>query len=236
MPTEEMLLRPATPDDLPALADLYVASRAAAGAGMPPSVHGDEEVRAWVCGWDLDAREAWLAERDGTPLGFAVVVGSWLEMLHVDPGHAGSGVGSALLEVVKGLRPDGFGLWVFASNGPARSFYAHRGLLELELTDGSLNEERAPDVRMAWPGRDPVAYLRGQIDEADDELGRLLARRFALTHAVQQHKEVPGPAGRDAERERQIAERIARHVPELGPQRLARIVHSIITESLDADL
>ena len=53
--------------------------------------------------------------------------------------------------MVKQLRPDGFCLWVFESNAPARAFYANRGLIELESTDGSANEEKAPDIRMAWP-------------------------------------------------------------------------------------
>jgi len=35
-------------------------------------------------------------------------------------------------------------------------------------------------------------------------------------------------------REREIAEAMARRAPELGPDRLARIVDVVITESLDA--
>ena len=38
---------------------------------------------------------------------------------------------------------------------------------------------------MAWPGADPLAFLRGLIDEVDDQLGDLLARRVALTREVQ---------------------------------------------------
>ena len=45
---------------------------------------------------------------------------------------------------------------------------------------------------------------------------------------------MPGHAGRDAERERQIATRMARLAPGLGPEQLRRIVHAVITESLDA--
>ena len=39
---------------------------------------------------------------------------------------------------------------MFESNAPARAFYARHGLVEREHTDGSENEERAPDLRMAW--------------------------------------------------------------------------------------
>ena len=53
----------------------------------------------------------------------------------------------------------------------------------------------------------------------------------AINVALQQ----PGKTrGRDADREQEIAERMARAAPELGPDRVARIVHAIITESLDA--
>ena len=170
-------------------------------------------------------------DADGLLLGYALLTATWLDHLFVEPERQSTGVGGALLDVVKGLRPDGFCLWVFESNVPARTFYARRGLVELERTDGSGNEEKAPDVRMAWPGRDPVAFFRGLIDEVDDSLADLLARRAALTRVVQ---DVKGTRERDPGREAEIVERMARAAPELGPDRLARIVHAIITESLDA--
>jgi chorismate mutase len=84
---------------------------------------------------------------------------------------------------------------------------------------------------MAWPGTDPLAFFRGLIDDADAQLGDLLARRAALTRVVQAHKRDPG---RDRGRERRIAEAMALRAPELGAGRLFRIVDAIITESLDA--
>jgi chorismate mutase len=79
-----------------------------------------------------------------------------------------------------------------------------------------------------------MRYLRARVDEADDELAVLLARRAALTAAIQQFKEVPGHAGRDPDREAEIAARMARHAPGLGVDGLRRILHEIITVSLDA--
>ena len=91
-----------------------------------------------------------------------------------------------LLDVAKSLRPHGFCLWVFESNAPARQLLrAARAASELERTDGSANEERSPDLKLAWPGADPIAFFRGLIDEVDADLGDLLARRAALTAAVQ---------------------------------------------------
>ena len=57
----------------------------------------------------------------------------------------------------------------------------------------------------------------------------MLNRRVALTRAVQPHKPT---ADRDLARERAIAEALAERAPALGADRLARIVHAIITESL----
>lgn len=223
-----LLLRPADEGD----ADVLVAiqGQARRAAPMPPGVHDDAEVRSWLA-QRLRSDEVWVAELDGVPVGYARMTESWLDDLYVLPAAAGGGVGSALLDLVKGLRPRGFCLWVFETNTPARRFYESRGLVALERTDGSANEERAPDVRMAWPGEDPLAFLRGLIDEVDGQLGDLLARRVALTGAVQAHK---SGSGRDARREREIAEAMARRAPGLGPERLGRIMDAIISESLDA--
>ncbi len=89
-----------------------------------------------------------------------------------------------LLDVVKAQRPDGFSLWVFQSNTGARRFYERHGLVELEHTDGSGNEEKSPDLRMAWPGGDPVAFLRRMLDDVDGQLADLRHRREAIARAL----------------------------------------------------
>lgn len=231
---EQIQLRPGAPTDLAPIADLFLASRAAAVPAMPPVGRPDPDVRAYVGGWDLTRREVWVAEDDTGLTGFACLEDSWLGSLYVAPERARNGIGSALLDVVKSLRPAGFALWVFESNAPARAFYLRHGLVELEHTDGSDNMEHSPDLRMAWPGPDPVAYFRSEIDDVDGLLAVLLSRRTALTAAVQPHKPVAGHAGRDAEREREIAERMSTHAPGLSPDALHRIMHAVIAESLDA--
>ena len=227
----DLALRPATAADLPALAEIHVAARRAAGAAFPPAVHPDDEARAWVAGWDLTTYDVWLASVGEQVAGYARSTTTWLDDLYVHPDHQGHGVGTALFELVASTLPGGFCLWVFESNAPAREFYRRRGCLELERTDGAGNEEQAPDIRVAWPGADPLAFLRGLIDEADLVLGDVLARRTALTRAVQSVK----PSGeRDPGREAEIARRVAAVAPELGEDRVARIVDVIITESLAA--
>jgi chorismate mutase/GNAT superfamily N-acetyltransferase len=259
-PGRSLTLRAATPDDRLALGEIYVASRAAAHPAMPASVHTAEEDRAHFAGV-VDRSEVWVAEQDpgqdlgqapgvapgqatgvagggvagvGRVVGFAAVTGDWLDGLYVHPDAQGLGIGTALLEVVKAARPDGFSLWVFQTNLAARRLYERHGLIGLERTDGYDNEERAPDLRMAWPGRDPLTFLRRQVDAVDDDLATLLARRAALTAAIQPLKPVSGHAGRDADREAEIAERMAARAPALGPERIRRIMHEVITTSLDA--
>lgn len=221
--------------DLRAIAEVYLAARDV--AAMPPAVHPPDEVRAWVGTWDLTSRDVWVAESEGAIVGFANLTPTWLDGLYVAPGAQGAGIGSTLVDVAKSVRPDGFGLWVFEVNEPARAFYRRHGFVELERTDGSANEEHAPDFKMVWPGTDPLAYFRSLIDDADLVLGDVLARRAALTRVVQDHKRavsaMADPA-RDQAREREIVERVAAIVPELGPERVARIMHTIISESLDA--
>ena len=228
-------VRIAADADLPAVAEVYLAARDV--AAMPPGIHPPDDVRAWVGTWDLTSRDVWVAESGGTIVGFANLTPTWLDGLYVAPGAQRAGIGSTLVDLAKSVRPDGFGLWVFEVNQPARGFYRRHGFVELERTDGSANEEHAPDVKMVWPGADPLAYFRSLIDDADLVLGDVLARRAALTRVVQDHKRavsaVADPS-RDQAREQEIVERVAAIVPELGAERVARIMHAIISESLDA--
>ncbi|CAA9412428.1 MAG: hypothetical protein AVDCRST_MAG35-1509, partial [uncultured Quadrisphaera sp.] len=49
----------------------------------------------------------------------------------------------------------GLALWTFASNVAAQRFYERHGFVAGDRTDGSGNEERAPDVRYAWRPEPP---------------------------------------------------------------------------------
>ena len=234
----DVLVRPATAADVDALADLYLGVRQAAYPSMPRQIHSPDEVRRYI-GADLDKpeHETWLAEHDDEPVAMMVLQGDWLHSLYVAPGRTGQGIGTVLLDLAKSRRPRRLGLWVFQSNEGAQRFYRRHGFVEVRRTDGTGpdgNEEQQPDVEMAWPDPDSLAGLRGRIDDIDDRLAVLLAERAETTGRVQRVKEVPGHAGRDAERERQIATRMARLAPVLGPERLQRIMHAVITESLDA--
>ena len=123
MPTEQsdLSLRRAEPEDAEALADLYSAARVAAVPEMPPAAHTNAEDRVWMAGQLARTdRECWVAERDGQLVGYALLDAVWLDHLFVRAGATGQGIGTALLDLVKGLRPYGFSLWVFETNAGAR--------------------------------------------------------------------------------------------------------------------
>ncbi|WP_323792722.1 GNAT family N-acetyltransferase [Nocardioides sp.] len=147
----DLALRPAALEDAADVARVHLLSRktAVASGAMPPGIHGDSDVEAWLAA-RLQVDEVWVAEVDAVVVAYLRLTEEWLDDLYVVPDRSGQGIGSALLELAKALRPAGFGLWVFETNLGARRFYASAGLVEGELTDGSDNEERAPDVRMLW--------------------------------------------------------------------------------------
>ncbi len=234
-PHDDLSLRRATVEDADALGTLFLTAREAAYPAIPRPVHPEADVRRWLRErLDAEGAELWLAERDDVPVALLLLEDDWVHSLYVDPALTGQGIGSALLDLAKSLRPDGLGLWVFESNTGAQRFYARHGFGVVRRTDGSENEEREPDVEMAWPDPASLAGMRRRIDLIDDRLATLLAERARLTARVQQVKEVPGHAGRDPEREDQIVARMARLAPELGEDRLRRIMHQVISESLDA--
>ena len=236
MPSEpDLTLRPATVEDAEALATLYLTAREAAFPSIPRSVHPALEVREWFRSrFDAAGTEVWMAARDDAPVGLLLLEDDWVHSLYVDPDLTGQGVGSALLDLAKGLRPGGLGLWVFVSNTGARRFYARRGFAEVRRTDGSENEAREPDVEMAWPDPASLAGMRRRVDALDDRLADLLAERAALTARIQLVKDVPGHAGRDPGREDEIVARMARRAPVLGEPRIRRIMQQVIGESLAA--
>jgi GNAT superfamily N-acetyltransferase len=136
--------------DAPALSRIHLTARAAAGPAFPPSVHEDAEYLPHLLRDVLPHAEVWLARAAGAPVGMLVLEGGLLADLYVAPEAQGTGVGTALLAHAKRRRPDGLQLWVFASNRPARAFYARHGFAVVGGTSGE-NEEGAPDLRMRWP-------------------------------------------------------------------------------------
>lgn len=137
-------VRRAVPADAGAIAALFARSRAAAMPWLPVLHTPDEDVEFFA--GEVRTATCWLAGAEGRVLGFAVAREGWLNHLYVDVDCQGLGVGTALLDrVVQDAEP-GLRLWAFQRNHRARAFYASRGFVEVDRTDGSGNEERMPDV------------------------------------------------------------------------------------------
>jgi GNAT superfamily N-acetyltransferase len=142
-------IEPAMPADADDLAAVF---RAARHAAMPwlPRLHSEAEDRRYFAGVIREC-DVLVVRREETPVAFVAVREDMIEHLYVTPEAQRAGIGSALLDAAKSLRPGGLRLWTFQRNDGARAFYAHHGFVEVELTDGSANEEREPDVLLAWP-------------------------------------------------------------------------------------
>ncbi|WP_433417813.1 GNAT family N-acetyltransferase [Microtetraspora malaysiensis] len=78
----------------------------------------------------------------------------WLDHLYVTPDAQGHGLGSALLNHAKKVRPGLLELHVFQQNTGARRFYQRHGFVLTALGDGSDNEENLPDAHYRWRAAD----------------------------------------------------------------------------------
>lgn len=148
-----VVVRPLEREDCAEAAAVWWRSRTADGTQLPAPVHTPDEVRRWFAEVLLPDGQTWVAEselEDGGVIGVLTLDGDDLDQLYVVPERAGQGVGSMLVDLAKGLRPDGLELWTFQSNTRAQRFYAGHGFTEVRRTDGAANEERAPDIRMVW--------------------------------------------------------------------------------------
>ncbi|MDR6864851.1 GNAT family N-acetyltransferase [Phycicoccus sp. 3266] len=143
-------IRPATPEDAGALAELFWQVRTESVPSIPMIVHPRESVLPFVETVLLREFEVWVAQDDDTLVGFlALMPPDQLGHLYITSGFTGRGLGTQLLGLAKTRFPDGLQLWAFQSNEGALRFYERHGFEPVEWTEGD-NEEQAPDVRMVW--------------------------------------------------------------------------------------
>jgi len=146
-----LVLGPATRADAPAIARLH---RSALRAAMPwlPELHTPAQDLAFFRDRVLETCRvvvAGIGEGADEPCGFIGFRPGWIDHLYVHPDHQGRGFGTALTGTAQAAFPE-LRLWVFQRNLAARRFYAARGFVLERETDGSLNEEKEPDVVMRW--------------------------------------------------------------------------------------
>jgi putative acetyltransferase len=128
-----------------------VVLRAAFDAQMPnlAGLHTPREDRQYFRDHVFKESEIWGAI-DGDITGILALGGIWINHLYVLPEHQGKGIGLSLLDHAKKMSPGTLVLWTFQQNAIARKFYEKNGFTAIEKTDGSRNEEKAPDVLYRW--------------------------------------------------------------------------------------
>jgi len=147
-----MQVRPAREEEIEALTLLFI--RARNEMDYLPRV--PDEAAVPIAARIREHEEVWVAEESGRLLGFLGIEASRnlggapvLEKLYVEPAEQNRGVGSALLDKAKEVRPDELYLWVFQKN-PARRLYERHGFRLVKLTEGADNMEREPDALYRW--------------------------------------------------------------------------------------
>lgn len=131
------------------MADVFLATFHATYPSFPV-VHTDDEVRAWIADDVVPTTECWVAVDDTRVIGMMSLTPGWIEHLYIAPERAGEGIGRRFVELAQARSDGRLELWTFQVNDRARRFYERNGFEAVELTDGSGNEEREPDVRYAW--------------------------------------------------------------------------------------
>jgi GNAT superfamily N-acetyltransferase len=144
-----VVLRPGLPEESDEVAAVFIGSRRESVPAIPPLIHPDDDVREWMPTQMRAARATWVAEVDGRLVAMMILQDGWIGQLYVAAGWTGLGIGSRLVAVAQADQP-ALQLWAFQSNHGARRFYERHGFVAAEETDGSGNEERAPDVRYEW--------------------------------------------------------------------------------------
>ncbi|CAN7410141.1 GNAT family N-acetyltransferase [Bosea sp. LjRoot90] len=148
------MLRPPTKlqrSDMDAVAAVH---RASFDDRLPwlAGLHTPEEDRAYFGSVVFDECELWGTFHGPALAGFIAFRDGWIDQLYVLPAYQGRGLGSALLEIARDRYRE-LNLWTFQRNAIARRFYERQGFVAVELTDGSRNEEREPDIRYVWHRR-----------------------------------------------------------------------------------
>jgi len=141
-----MMLRPATPEDAPAIAAIL--SDWVDRTEWMPRVHSLDEDRSFGT-FLIDRTVVTVAEEEARVLGFLARREGQVEALYVREGRRGRGIGRALIDRAK-AECDELGLWCFQVNAAARGFYARLGFSEDARTDGAGNDEGLPDVHLVW--------------------------------------------------------------------------------------
>jgi putative acetyltransferase len=145
-----VIVRPAEPADVPALAGIAQSSYSSAFADiLEAEVIDDHDISFFIARFAHAWRRVLVALSDGTPAGFLLMTDQHIDMLFMDPAASGRGGGAALLKEAeqRGART----LECFRDNHAARRFYERYGW----------RVEREYDREFAGKSRSFVFYVKG---------------------------------------------------------------------------
>jgi len=139
-------LRPAVPLDAGAVGGIL--SEFIDRTPWMPRLHSRAEEIAFA---DAMIARGWVTVAEGGSgvAGFMAREGAEVHALYVAGAARRTGCGRALIAAAQ-ARAARLELWCFAANAPARAFYAAQGFTERQRTDGARNDEKLPDIRLAW--------------------------------------------------------------------------------------
>lgn len=140
-----MMLRTATGQDIDAITQIIGDWRET--TPYIPPLHTRAEDRAFIA-HVVASEEVMVADSNGVH-GFIARQDNQISQFYLAPNARGQGTGTALLNDMK-TRGDTLTLWCFQANTGARRFYERHGFTPDTFTDGTDNEEHAPDVHYIW--------------------------------------------------------------------------------------
>lgn len=141
-------LRRLRPDEGPAAADLHRRGGALI-PGYDTSLHTAEEYAVFYRDRVMVDGPVWGAFEGEVLRGHVALLPGWIDHLYVDPDFQSLGIGSALVRLAQAQQEE-LRLYTFQANVRARALYERHGFVVEELTDGTRNEEKMPDVTYHW--------------------------------------------------------------------------------------
>jgi putative acetyltransferase len=131
-PSTYVTTRPATDDDVPAIARIWHEGWVVAHVGhVSADLVAERTPSSFIPRTHERVRHTWVAEQASRVLGFVVVLSPEIEQIYVDATARGTGVARRLLrlaeDLVRDAGHDRAWLAVVAGNERARRFYAREG-------------------------------------------------------------------------------------------------------------